>query len=219
MDSNPHNPACPLTNAQIAHAADRALGLTPQPAPQTPALGRLRSIIDSLREPALEPAPETLIARLVALEGRPGTSDALDRVAAGLGDRVAGAVRLVLATLTFDSRVSPALAGFRGSASAIQLGFASEAGDVHVQIGEPDGPQSLVTIRGAFEPAAAGEGGLRDGGPPSQFLLTPVDGRGPEACGDLDEDLMFTLHVAPGHYRARLHHGGVVIDLGELKVP
>lgn len=159
----------------------------------------------------MEAAPERLVARLVGLEAQARFGAALD----GVADAVMGAMRAIVATLTYDSRVSPALAGFRGTAGAVQLVFASEAGEVHLHVTESGGGDGVVTVRGVLEPTGGADARGSGGG---SIVLTPVAG-GADVSGSIDEDEMFVLRVAPGLYRAMLRIGDASVDLGVLELP
>ena len=141
-DLDAHQPSQPtLTDAQIALVLGEASEAAGAADGRSPGVSRLRTAIETMRDGAMEAAPERLVARLVGLEAQARFGAALD----GVADAVMGAMRAIVATLTYDSRVSPALAGFRGTAGAVQLVFASEAGEVHLHVTESGGGDGVVT--------------------------------------------------------------------------
>lgn len=215
----------PLTDAEIA----RVLGEAGGPDAAGRGMARLRAVHRTMRDPAIEAVSEALIQRLIALESRARVGEVLDRVADAVTGAVMGAVRSIVATLAFDSRVSPALAGFRGTSGATQLAFTSEAGEIHLHITESgSAADSRVTVRGEFEAAEPRPGAVASsaaGGPIGWIELTPRAGSESEAGSragiraEIDEDSMFTVRVAPGPYGVRLGLPDAEIDLGVLELP
>lgn len=217
MDArDPHRPA--LTDAQIeAVVAGIAAG-----GGDTTDVRRLRAAVGVMRDGAIEAAPERLVARLVGLEGQARLGAALDRVADAVTGGVMGAVRAIVATLAYDSRVSPALAGFRGTSGAVQLVFASEVGEIHLHVTESAAGDGVVTVRGVIEAGDAesvsAAGGAVDGVAAGVFVLTR-ESDGTPTSAEIDEDGMFTARVSPGLYRGTLSMGPTCIDLGTLELP
>lgn len=213
----------PLTDAQIAAALNEAAATQPgvAPLPETQAMSTLRLAISSLRDPAIEPAPEQLLRRLVALPTKVRMSQALDRAADAVTAAVHAVARTIIASLTFDSRSTPALAGFRGSAGATQLEFTCDLGEIHIHATESaQSSDGRLTVRGVFQPTDALNSPPHE--PPATFTLTPASSRPATAfpiTTTVDEDSMFVLHIAPGPYHATLRAAGTEIDLGVLELP
>ena len=165
------------------------------------AIGQVRATVAAMRDRALEAAPASLVRRLEAM-GR--VSPVGEAVA-----QVAGAIRRLVAQVVFDSRVSPALAGFRGGADGRQLVFSSEAGDVHLRLSGPDEREPRVTIRGSIE--ATDETEL-------QGAIARIGGATGAAEASVDEDGMFVLRIAPGSHPMIVRLARTEIDLGLLDV-
>ncbi|MEZ6235739.1 MAG: hypothetical protein R3B68_16270 [Phycisphaerales bacterium] len=165
------------------------------------AIGQVRATVAAIGDGGLEAAPASLVRRLEAM----GRVSALGEAVA----QVAGAIRRLVAQVVFDSRVSPALAGFRGGADGRQLVFSSEAGDVHLRLSGPDERDPRVTIRGAIE--ASDETEL-------EGAIARVGASGGAAEASIDEDGMFVLRVAPGSHPMIVRLARTEIDLGLLDV-
>ncbi|MCA9287328.1 MAG: hypothetical protein KDA05_02020 [Phycisphaerales bacterium] len=165
------------------------------------AIGQIRATVAAMGDRALEAAPASLVRRL----------EAMGRVSA-VGEAVAqvtGALRRLVARVVFDSRVSPALAGFRGGADGRQLVFSSEAGDVHLRLSGPDERDPRVTIRGSVETTEASE---------LQGAIARIGGAEDRAEANIDEDGMFVLRIAPGSHPMIVRLARTEIDLGLLDV-
>lgn len=203
----------PLSDDQINTVADASA-----PGSVPPVAARLAAVVHTMRTQAIQPAPESLVQRLVRLQAQPGLIHGIDRVADAVAGALLGAVRSIVATLTYDSRVSPALAGFRGSASTTLLSFSCEMGEIHLQVTESgSSPDARVTVRGVFEPLPEFVVSP-DSSEPSRVVLSPLAG-GESVAADLDDDSMFVMRLSPGAYRAALRTGDVAIDLGPVELP
>lgn len=207
-----------VTDAQI----EAALGGASAGATDNSGMRRLRSAVSVMGDGAIEAAPERLVARLVRLEGQANLGAALDRVAEAVTSGVFGALRAIVATLTYDSRVSPALAGFRGTSGAVQLVFASEVGEIHLHVTESAIGDGVLTVRGVIEAndahAQSPGGNASAGGAHGTFVLRR-ESDGTTISADIDEDMMFVARVTPGPYRGMLSVDGVSVDLGSLELP
>lgn len=166
-------------------------------------VARLRAVLETMAEPGLEAAPASLVRRLVSLDRRARRAEAVERFGAEL--------RRFIASVVFDSRVNPALAGFRGGTEGRQVAYSSEGGGVHLRVSGPDERDDRMALRGAIEWA----GGVSDSGGGGWVRLT---GRGVDLSIDLDDDGMFATRLEPGAYQIVVALGDVEIDLGVLDV-
>lgn len=180
--------------------ADRALAESTLSASDRITVERLRTTVTTIADPAMQVAPAGLMRRLEALGRVTAVGEAVVQVA--------GVIRRLAATLTFDSRVRPALAGFRGVAEGRQLVFSSEAGEVHLRFTGPSESDPRITIWGSVE--------SEDGAPAAGSVRL---GEGDAALeADVDDDGMFVLRSPAGSYPLVVRVGGVEIDLGLLDV-
>lgn len=178
---------------------------------------RLQAAVAVLSEVPLEQPPAALLSRLKALGRTTPLTEAVGHVA--------GTIRRFIATISFDSRVSPALAGFRGAAEGRQLVFTSPVGDVHLRLTGPSEGDPRITIRGCIEVAGAQTppeaGAFARLGPPHAEPVSATTASVPDAGsidGILDEDAMFVIRAQPGAYPLTVRLGQTEIDLGILDV-
>ncbi len=220
---DPRYTSQPVPDAVIALALGEADQNSPArlTAGEERSVAQIRAIVATMRDQAIEEAPESLVTRLVAIQTRIAIAGGLDRIAQVVTEIMAGVARTFMASLTYDSRVSPALAGFRGTGGATQLAFASPAGGIDLHVTESSGEVgSRVTLRGMIEPAEGPAAPVAHG---AMFWLIPSEAAAgqqpPRLSAIIDEDSMFVLHVPPGTYRAMLRLAETAIDLGVLELP
>lgn len=148
-------------------------------------------------EPATEPPPSAVArAKREFARSRPG-----------LVDRIADGVRSCIASLDFDSRFSPAVAGFRGVEEVAQVAFSAGPCELDIEI----------------QPTEEGQAGLRgqiDADDPAGWNVAAVgqDGR-TAAETDADADGAFRLRLDPGAYTLVLTRGDVRVEAGPFPLP
>ena len=125
----------------------------------------------------------------------------------GLAARASEGVRRLVAALQFDSRYSPALAGFRGVADAVQIAFAAEGCEIDLEVTEGESGRSAVRgqidadeCEGWTVTAVAERGGASD--------PVPADASGG-----------FRLELEPGVYTLVLSREGTRIEAGPIPLP
>ncbi len=148
-------------------------------------------------EAGAAPSDEALCAaKRLLRDSRPG---ALERLEEGL--------RRIVASLDFDTRLTPAVAGIRGAATAAQVAFSSEAGDLDIEI-TPAGVENW-RIAGQVDADEDGD-----------WSVTIVDRATDAPVRELDaRDGAFRTTLAAGSYTLRLRRGDVEIEVGPLQIP
>lgn len=112
-----------------------------------------------------------------------------------------------IAQLIFDSRATPALAGFRSAINKARLLYATDAGEVEIQIeppppGQKEAGQELVNILGHVESEQTAR---------AACLHLPDDTPVVEAA--IDEHGMFSLAVPSGSYQLT-----ITLDRSTMKI-
>lgn len=165
-------------------------------------LDRLRGILETLRtSDAAEPGP-ALVARVKALFRK-----TVEHGAPGLLERV----REIVATLVFDSRAVPVIAGFRGAPSGYQLAYSSEIGDVDLQVTAPEARAGgLYTVRGQVSlqaPRPAAPAFLTRPGESLSLASAPVDDRG-----------LFSMKAPAGTFNLHVPLGDALLTVPALQI-
>ncbi len=116
----------------------------------------------------------------------------------------------VLATLVFDSRTQPTMAGFRGTAEVVRLSFTCELGDVDLEVLPPDGAgDARARVIGQMSPS----------GPKADHVAFCRPGtREVAADGPVLPDGTFELLVEPGAYDLLLHVSGRILTVPSLEL-
>lgn len=132
-------------------------------------------------------------------------------------------LRQLVATLTFDSRFQPALAGYRGGSTGFELGFTSAAGDIDLQA-EPvqdDRSASRDTSRwrliGQVSP---NESAANQSMPDVAVALVRRDGAETDdaASADADEHGVFSIQAEPGRYDMHVRIGDTVVVVQDVRI-
>lgn len=114
----------------------------------------------------------------------------------------------VLATLVFDSRSQPAMAGFRGTAEVVRLSFTCELGDVDLEVLPPDGAgDARSRVIGQMSPTSQKA---------DHVALCRQGTREVAADGPVLPDGTFELLVEPGVYDLLLHVAGRVLTVPSI---
>ncbi len=165
-------------------------------------LDKVRGIVAALsHDESVEPAAE-LVDRVVALFRE---SRAAPRPSALAG------LRRAVAALVFDSRLQPALAGFRGTAGARHLSWTSELGGVDLELSPPrPGTDPGWRILGQLA------GNDRRGGAEVSLVRRATGGE--VAAGRCDERGTFRLLAGPGDYDVLIGLGSGTLVLENLRV-
>jgi hypothetical protein len=156
---------------------------------------QLHRLLEHLGEKPLPMPPARVVARAKALLGCRHAPEAqavsfLEQAAVGL------------ARLIFDSRAAPALAGFRGGGPQTHLVYASDAGEIDLQI-RPERGSDKVHLLGQIESQRMARIAQLHQTETRRLDESPVDDRG-----------MFSFEVPPGHYDLV-----IVLDGGSVRVP
>lgn len=132
-------------------------------------------------------------------------------------------VQQAVAKLVYDSRVEPALAGFRGDNDGFELTFDSEAGGIELQL-EPETTGTQWRIMGqvtANTPPAAETHETHTPEIPTptiQVALVPPGTRVATVETDADEHGMFSFSATPGTYDLLVRVGGTVVIVPNVEV-
>ncbi|USN98013.1 MAG: hypothetical protein H6810_07420 [Phycisphaeraceae bacterium] len=125
----------------------------------------------------------------------------------GLVDRVAEGVRTILASLDFDSRLSPAIAGFRGVADVAQVAFSAEPCELDLEIHPGHADSSMLRGQIAAEDSDGWVlGFVRAGGEEPARVEAAADGS-------------FKIELPNGSYTIVLERGDVRVEAGPLNLP
>jgi hypothetical protein len=164
---------------------------------------RLKRLLSGLAEQPLPMPPSRAVARAKGLlaSSQPRSSGFVEQVIE------------VVAHLIFDTRATPALAGFRGTASESHLIYLCNAGeiDIHIHRGSA-GPSSssvaaaegeLVRVLGQVE---------SEHRPHTARLRRPDDTTASQAA--VDDRGLFTLEAPPGRYDLM-----IALDQNTIRVP
>lgn len=180
---------------------------------------RLRSAVEVLRADALDPVPGATFAAAISLGDRLPRALTIGDQLLDVFARASAAVRAVIAEVSFDSRVTGALAGLRGG-SGFALALAAEGVEIDLECEPTEGSRILVVgqvttsvARGPHRPhriesLVAAEDGLRSAG----------------RC-DIDDEGMFRLSLEPGRHLLRFlpadgsPGGPPPIDAGPIDLP
>ena len=186
-------------------AAERAQ--VEQAVAQDPSLARTLRQIESIlhifaTDDSVEP-PAAVIERAKAIYRAPQTSEAPGWLAAA---------RELIARLVFDSRLTTAVAGFRGSDDAFQLSYESELGEVDLQC-EPtlDAHRHAWRIMGQVTP--------NENLTVRRVLVVPQGAQTPVAEAPVDADGLFTVQADPGSYTLYVEIDGQVMTLPGIEFP
>lgn len=152
-------------------------------------------------EATLEVSPDAVeAAKRLLPESHPGVVDRL-------ADRAAEGVRVILAALDFDSRLSESLAGFRGTADITQVAFSCEACQIDLEI-HPAAP-GRATVRAQIDADEAG----------AWSVAFRDSGGGLAGATQSDAGGGFRLELAEGVFTMALERGGVRVVAGPITIP
>ncbi len=122
----------------------------------------------------------------------------------------------VLATLIFDSRLQPALAGYRGAGSGFHLSFESKPGMVDLEAEPIERSSAGIATRPSWRLT-----GQIDAETPVSNVGVALVRRGsdrPAAQAVADEEGIFTLEAPPGRYDLYLRHDDSSIVLRDIEL-
>ena len=122
----------------------------------------------------------------------------------------------VLATLIFDSRLQPALAGYRGAGSGFHLSFESKPGMVDLEAEPIERSSASIAIRPSWRLT-----GQIDAETPVSNMGVALVRRGsdrPAAQAVADEEGIFTLEAPPGRYDLYLRHDDSSVMLPDIEL-
>ncbi len=122
----------------------------------------------------------------------------------------------VVATLIFDSRLKPALAGYRGTGSGFHLSFESEPGMVDLEAEPIVRSSAGIAARSSWRLT-----GQIDAETPVSNVGVALVRRGsdrPAAQTMADEEGIFTLEAAPGRYDLYLRHDDSSVLLPDIEL-
>lgn len=164
---------------------------------------RLRQIITTMQTDDTQAASAFVIERAVMAFAEQARRPAEASPQMSLLEKV----RQVIATLVFDSRAQPALAGFRGTSAGYQLSYETEGGDIDLQVTQSK-DANLWKLTGQV----ALENKNLKGDVTAMFADT---GRLAESA-NIDEHGRFRLTVPTGSYELHVSLVDRVIVLPEL---
>lgn len=155
---------------------------------------RLRRAVEAVRFDAADPVPESTLAAARALGAslvaRTGLVDRL-RDAFALASE---AVEAIVASVRFDSRLEPALAGLRGG-SGFALALAADGVEIDLECEPTEGGRFIVV--GQVSGPGPGAVGV-------EWFEESGDGLRPGPRSSVDADGMFRTKLEPGRHLLRL---------------
>lgn len=189
-------------DAEAAAIVEKRLAQTPDGAAR---LHRARLMLETARgDQSVAPPAETLAAAKAIFKAPAGAPSVLSEALDGL--------RRVLATLLFDSRVQPALVGFRGADDGFQVAFAAEGAEV-----ELDFNPLTNDVSDAWQ--LMGQVTLPDAKPAAHVSLAKR-GEAPSIEIDTDEHGVFSIpKLAPGAYDVAVRLSDNLLLIPTIEVP
>jgi hypothetical protein len=132
-------------------------------------------------------------------------------------------LRQIVATLVFDSRVQPALAGYRGGSSGFELGFASDAGEIDLQAepirDERPTPGGAMRWRIIGQVSPNEETGDQPMPEVGVALVKRDEAKPAHARAiDADEHGVFTIQADAGHYDLHVRIGDAVVVIQDVRI-
>ena len=132
-------------------------------------------------------------------------------------------LRQLAATLVFDSRVQPALAGYRGGSGGFELGFVSDAGEIDLQA-EPAGddpalPRSTPRWR-IIGQVSPNESSDEQSIPAVAVALVNCQAMSADEAhlADADDHGVFSIHAEPGCYDLHVRIGDTVVVIQDVRI-
>jgi hypothetical protein len=162
-------------------------------------LGEIQRLVEAMRKDDTVLPAHAVIERAKALAAAaPGKPS------------LAVAVGTMIASLVYDSRVSPALAGFRGAGnSARHLVYRCDAGQLDLSVSVPRSPAQAWSVRGQFE-------GAQDDSSVT-VLAHPRDG-GADSKASAPAGGDFVLSLPSGEYDLDIRMGETVVRVECLEL-
>ncbi|MFN0136668.1 MAG: anti-sigma factor family protein [Phycisphaerae bacterium] len=184
-----------------ASAIEAYLAVTPAVARE---VARMRTVIGTMRsDESVAPPREWITAAQSIFKPKPSVIESWLSQAA-----------TAIAALMFDSRQTPALAGFRGSATAIQLSYECDGMTVDLQLEPADQDDAgIVTSWNVIGQIAFDE--MRDGG---DVAVVIAQSRQPVAQARTDEHGVFRMTLASGTFDLILHVDSKVVAIPNVFV-
>lgn len=175
---------------------------------------RLHKLIDAvrrvLREDDSVAPPAAVVARAKALFRELRPAPAASTLRSRLEEWLAALDRVV-ASLTFDSRTRPALAGFRGTAELVRLSFESDLAEIDLELNpEQDHGQTRVSIFGQVT-ATDDPGG-------ASVLVTSAGTHDAIAQTVCDQGGLFEVTVQRGRYDFHVRLPSGVVSAMEIDI-
>ncbi|MEZ6243104.1 MAG: hypothetical protein R3B57_08685 [Phycisphaerales bacterium] len=169
------------------------------------------------QEPALRETYERLAQGVSFLRAETGAAPSDDALQAakrllrdarpGAMERLSDGLRRLVASLDFDTRLTPAMAGIRGGATAAQVAFSSEAADIDLEITQGEGETWMIA-------------GQIDADEEGDWSITIVDRASEGVVREIHaRDGAFRVELEAGSYALRLRRGGLEIEVGPLQIP
>lgn len=168
-------------------------------------LDRLGAIITAMRAESVATPSPGAVAEAYALVSR-------SERASGAGiARWFDQLRHVVATLVFDSRTAPAMAGLRGAGEGYHVSYEAEGADIDVQVQANDAPEEgqWVVVGNVFHEGESA---------PADVALIRSDGGTPVATTQADANGNFRLTAKSGAYKLGIRIGGQVIILPDVRM-
>lgn len=163
---------------------------------------RVRGVLETLKTDDTAEPDRALVDRVKSRFG-----EIVGQPTPGLLERV----KEIIATLVFDSRVAPAIAGFRGAPSGYQLAFSSDVADVDLQVVAPETRgEPIFTIRGQVSSPASGA--------TSPAVLTRPGETAPVATGAVDARGLFCIKTPPGTFDLRFALPDALLTVPSLQI-
>ncbi len=164
-------------------------------------LAHVRHLLHAMRDGRLD-APSAASVRRLKRIPRP---DLFASLARALGQ----AADTLIATVAYDTRLHPAVAGMRGGASAAHVAYEADSLDAHIRI-SAEGQQRRMTgqvTRTSGEPCPGAVAIVRLDEPGASIQLISLDDAG-----------MFTIDLEVGRYALAARCGERDLDIGDIEI-
>ena len=187
-----------LTDAEARELRERAEA-DPAIAEQISAFGSLTAFLREETSIALSSDAIKSAKRLLA-SSRPG-------LVGRLADRATDGLRVFLAALDFDSRLTPSVAGYRGVAEITQVAFSCDVCEIDIEIQRGESGRSTLRAQIDADKPGAWSVALR--------------GADSEAIASVQSDQQGALQVElpDGVFTMVLERSGVRVEAGPLAIP
>lgn len=188
------NDCDPIRLAQVQRWLDANAGRRPE-------MDRVLLMVDALRTNQSIDAPREVVRR------------AVDLMVAAFPNDAAGAwwdtLQSVVATLLFDGRVSPMIAGYRGVGTPGHVVYATDFAELDLELSESTGDEGGIMVRGQVQ---------SDGASGKELRFVPSTDPARSTTVIPDEHGLFRAALLPGTYTIHCRVGEQAMTIPEIRI-